>query len=147
MVTVGKRIFPAKFLDKKCYAVMADRKKVFTMQVVGIPVSAVGQGGKAGPQPSSSSDHTSLANSSKNLRNQRCAACSRFTKSVNRRKERVESVDEANAFSLCFGKIIVLNDVSCSRRKMGSKVFDFTAIISDFISKRDHLFRSRMRIQ
>ena len=38
--------------------------------------------------------------------NQRCTACSRFTKGVNKRKKRVESVDEANAFSLCFGKAL-----------------------------------------
>ena len=38
-----RRIFPAEFLDKKCYAVMADRKKVFTMQGVGTLVSPVGQ--------------------------------------------------------------------------------------------------------
>ena len=113
VVTVGNGIFLAKFLDKKCYAIMADRKKVFTMQGVGIPESAVGQGGKAGPQPSSSSDRTLIANSSKSLMNQRCAACSRFTKSVNKRKKRVESVDEANAFSFCFGKSIVLDDVLC----------------------------------
>ena len=100
-------------LDKKCYAVMADSKKVFTIQIVGIPVSAVSQGEKAGSQPSSSSERTSLANSWKSLRNQRCAACSRFTKSVNKRKKRVESVDEASAFSLCFGKSIVFNDVLC----------------------------------
>ena len=56
VLTVGNEIFPAIFLDKKCYAVMADRKKVSTMQEVGIPVSAVGQGGKAGPQPSTFSD-------------------------------------------------------------------------------------------
>ena len=34
--------------------------------------------------------------------NQRCAACSRCTKSVKKRKKILESVDEANAFSLCF---------------------------------------------
>ena len=92
---------------------MADRKEVFTMQGVEIPVSAVGQSGKAGPQPSSSSDRTSLENSSKSLMNQRCSAYSRFTKGANKRKKRVESVDEANTFSLCFGKSIVLNDVLC----------------------------------
>ena len=102
MVTVGNGIFPAKFLDKKCYAAFVDRKKVFTMQGVGIPVSPIGQGGKAGPQLSSYNDRTSSANPSKSLMNQRCAACSRFTKSVNKRKKRVESVDEANASSLCF---------------------------------------------
>ena len=111
MVTVDNRIFQAKFLDKKCYAVVVDRKKVFTMQGVEIPVPAVGQGGKAGPQPSSSSDRTPLVNSSKSLMNQRCAACSRFTRSVNKCKKRVESVGEANAFYFCFGKSIVLNDV------------------------------------
>ena len=46
----------------------------------------------SGPQPSSSSDRTPLANLSKYLMNQRCAACSRFTKSVNKHKKRVESV-------------------------------------------------------
>ena len=45
--------------------------------------------------------------------NLRYSACSRFTKSVNKRKKRVESVDEANSFSPCFGKCIVLNDVLC----------------------------------
>ena len=45
--------------------------------------------------------------------NQRCAACSRFTASVIKSLKRVESVDEANAFFLCFGKSIVLNDVLC----------------------------------
>ena len=58
--------------------------------------------------------------------NQRCAACSRFTESVNKRKKRVESVDEANAFSLCFGKSIVVNNVlfwncrniACKNRKL-----------------------------
>ena len=110
MVTVGNGIFSTKFLDKKCNAVMADRKKVFTIQGVGIPVSAVYQGEKVGPQPSSSCSRTSLENSSKSLMNQRCAVCSRFTKSVNKRKKRVESIDEANACSLCVGKSIVLND-------------------------------------
>ena len=62
------------------------------MQGVGIPVSA---------------------NSSKSLMNQKCAARSRFTKSGNKHKKRVESVDEANAFSHCFGKNIVLNLVLC----------------------------------
>ena len=51
-------------------------------------LSAVGKSGKAGPKPS-------------------------FTKSVNKRKKRVESVDEANAFSLCYGRSTVLNDVLC----------------------------------
>ena len=32
---------------------------------------------------------------------------------MNKHKKRVEFVDEANAFSLCFGKSIVLNDVLC----------------------------------
>ena len=94
MATVGNGIFPAKFLDKKYYGLIADRKKV------------VGQGGDAGPQPSSSSERTLLANSSKSLMNQRSAACIRFTKSVNKRKKRVESVGEANAFYLCFGKAL-----------------------------------------
>ena len=102
MVTVGNGIFLAKFLDKKCYAVMADRKKVLTTQGSGIPVSAVGQGGKADPQTSSSSDRTSLANSSKSLMNQRYVACSRFTKSVNKHKKRVESVDEAKQSNVHF---------------------------------------------
>ena len=86
---------------------------MFTMQRVGIPVSVVYQGGKARPQPLSSSDCSSLENPSKSLMNQRCAVCSRFTKSINNRNKRVESVDKANAFSLCFGKNIVLNDVLC----------------------------------
>ena len=66
---------------------MADRKKVFTMRPYLI---------------------------SKYIEKfERCAACSRFSKSVNKRKKIVESVDEANAFSLCFWKSIVLNDVLC----------------------------------
>ena len=131
MVTVGNGIFPTKFLDKTCYAVMTDRNKVFKMQEVGIPISAVGQDGKAGPQPSLSSDRTSLVNPSKSLMNQSCATCNRLTKSVNKRKRRVESVDEANAFSFCFGKSILVTDVlswncciiACKNRKMddGSK--------------------------
>ena len=70
------------------------------MQGVEFPVSVSGQGGEAGPQPLSSSDRTLLGNSSKSVMNQRCAACRRFTKSVNKRKKRVESVDEANVLSL-----------------------------------------------
>ena len=92
---------------------MEDRKKVFAMHRVGIPVSVVGEGRTAGPQSSSSSNRTSLANLSKSLMNQRCTAWSRFTKGVNKRKKRVESVDEANAFSFWFGKSIVINDVLC----------------------------------
>ena len=62
-MTVGNGIFPAKSMDKKYYAVMADRIEVFTMQGVEILISAVGQGGKASLQPSSSSNRISLANS------------------------------------------------------------------------------------
>ena len=121
---------------------MTYRKKVFTMQGVGIPVSAVGQGGKAVPQPSSSSDRTSLANSSNSLMNQRCAACSRFAKSVNQRKQRVESVDEANAFSLCFGKSIVLNDVLCCNCRILLPETENCMIIVDLLIIEEHFIRA-----
>ena len=138
---VGNEIPLAKFLDKKCYAVMTYRKKLFTMQGVRIPVSAVVQGEKAGPEPSSSSDRTSLTNSSKILMNKRWAACRRFTKSVNKRKKRVESVDEANAFYLCFGSSIVLNDVLCwNCRIIACKNRKLDAIV-DFLIIEEHFLR------
>jgi len=49
---------PAKTLDNGVYAVMANTRNKFTMQGVGSPVSAVGQGEKTGPQASSSYDRS-----------------------------------------------------------------------------------------
>jgi len=52
--------YPAESLDYGIHAVMVDtRKKRVTMQGLGTPVSAAGQGGKAGPQASSSCDRSS----------------------------------------------------------------------------------------
>lgn len=52
--------YPAESLDHGCHAVMADtRRTCVTMQGIGYPVSAAGQGGKAGPQASSSSNRSS----------------------------------------------------------------------------------------
>ena len=87
--------------------------------------------------------------------NPRCVACGRFTKSVNKRKKEVESVNEANA-----EKSIVLNDVlwwnwriiACKNRKLddGSRFSDNRGTFSendDFSesSDKDSEFETRIK--
>ena len=104
------------------------------------PIIAGWSGWESAP---AANDRTSLANSSKSLMNQRCAACSRFTKSVNKRKKKVESVNEANALeealsSMMFyvGTIALL----LAKTEHWMMVFDFLIIEEHFL--RAMIFRN-----